>query len=363
MVRAVVLLVLTLALAGCVPRGEITRAQNSAGLVTQTVYVATDRAAQDTAGRFSEDRGDGLTFGRYRISIPPTHSPGQIDWPRGAPDPATDMLAVEETVFSSPRAFDKGLSQTLNTLPRGQREVVVFVHGFNTNFAEGLYRMAQMAHDYKLPGPVVHYSWPSAAHPLGYAYDRDSALFARDGLADLLSRLRRAGAERILLTAHSMGSLLAMETLRQTAIAGDRRVLDALSGVVLVSPDIDVDLFLSQARRIGPLPQPFIVFTSKRDRVLALSARLTGKRDRLGSVETLEKLSDLDITFIDVSNVGGDRLGHFVTATSPSLIAILSNLSNYDAAVQGGPSGRLGLLPGTVLTVQNATQIILPPLP
>ena len=29
---------------------------------------------------------------------------------------------------------------------------------------------------------AVHYAWPSAAEPLGYVYDRDSAIFARDGL-------------------------------------------------------------------------------------------------------------------------------------------------------------------------------------
>ena len=66
------------------------------------------------------------------------------------------------------------------------REVLLFVHGYNNNFAEGVYRVAQFSHDLEIPGAVVHYAWPSAAKPLGYVYDRDSALFARDGLERLI---------------------------------------------------------------------------------------------------------------------------------------------------------------------------------
>lgn len=351
-------------IAGCVPRGALLVVpQTDPAATQQTVFVATDRGVDPETGAFGGARSDTLHLARYQVSIPPEHDPGKIEWPRGAPDPKTHMLTTEETVFADGPAFKAGLQKAFHALPRGQREAVVFVHGFNTNFAEGLYRMAQMAHDYRLPGVVVHYSWPSAAHPLGYAYDRDSALFARDGLSDLLTQLRRAGADRILLTAHSMGALLTTETLRQTAIAGDRATFDSLDGVVLVSPDIDVDLFLSQARRIDPLPQPFVIFTSERDRVLALSSRLTGQRKRVGNVGSVDQLAELDVTLIDISNVGGDPLGHFVTATSPALIAILSNLASYDASLQEGAQGRLGLLPGTVLTVQNATQIIIPALP
>ncbi|MGV6810806.1 MAG: alpha/beta hydrolase [Brevirhabdus sp.] len=355
---------LFLVLGACVPRGAIMLAPEAAGIgIERTVFVATNRVPDDKTGQFGVRRDFDLNYARYKVSIPPAHRPGKIEWPDRKPDPNLHMLTTEDTRFANDTRFKTALRDELRSLPRDQREVVVFVHGYNANFAEGLYRMAQMAHDYHLPGLVVHYSWPSAANPLGYAYDRDSALFARDGLASVLRQLRKAGAERILLTAHSMGSLLTMETLRQLAIARDQRTLDSLQGVVLVSPDIDVDLFVSQAQRIGALPQPFVIFTSKRDRALALSARLTGQRERVGNVASVEELSNLDVTVIDVSNFDGDGMGHFVTATSPALIAILANINAYDASLQQGPSGRLGLLPGTVLTVQNATQIILPALP
>ncbi len=46
---------------------------------------------------------------------------------------------------------------------------MVFVHGFNNTFADGLHRTAQIRHDFEIPGVAVHYAWPSAGNALGYA--------------------------------------------------------------------------------------------------------------------------------------------------------------------------------------------------
>jgi len=363
-VRRFVLFVLFLGLAACAPRGMITLVPGADQVGSSyRLFVATDRARVAKLGQFSSERAADLSFGRYTVSVPPAHEAGKIEWPRRTPDPGTDFVTTEETLFPSRQEFTGGIRSELASLPRGQRDALIFVHGYNNTFAEGLYRLAQMTHDYGLPGVVVHYSWPSAANPLGYAYDRDSVLFARDGLTGLISQLRAAGAERVMLVAHSVGALLSMEALRQMEIARTGSVRRAVDSVVLVSPDIDLDLFVSQARRIGALPQPFVIFTSKRDRALALSARLTGQRERVGNVTDPAELGSLDVTLIDVSNFSGDRLGHFVAATSPALIAMLANLSAYDASLQTDPGARLGLIPGTVLTIQNVTQIILPALP
>ena len=101
--------------------------------------------------------------------------------------------------------------------------------------------------DFRLPGIGVHFSWPSAAHPLGYTYDRDSVLYARDGLEQLLRQVSAAGPDRIILVGHSLGSMLVMETLRQMEIRSPAWAQRNLGGVVLVSPDLDVDVFRQQS--------------------------------------------------------------------------------------------------------------------
>ena len=150
-----------------------------------------------------------------------------------------------------------------------------------------------------------------------------------------------------------------MEVLRQMAIAGDRRVTGKLAGVVLFSPDIDVDVFHAQVRAIGNLPQPFIIFTSQRDRALRLSAILTGQRDRLGNIESAQEVADLQVTVLDTTafNTGS---GHFNAAHSPLLLAMLGRMADTSAVL--GKQGNVGLLSGAVLTVQNATQIVLTPM-
>ena len=131
------------------------------------------------------------------------------------------------------------------------QEAVVFVHGYNNGFAKAAYRHAQVAWDYELKGPQIHFSWSSAANPFEYTYDRDSVLIARDALATLLRRLLREDGLRVSLVGHSMGGLLIMETLRQIALSGDRALLDRLSATTLISPDIDMDLFRAQAHALG----------------------------------------------------------------------------------------------------------------
>lgn len=355
---------LIVVLGGCAPRGVITLMPQAAEVaVTRTVFVGTTRAAEAGPDGFGPDRARTAHFGRYDIAIPPRREPGGVAWPRPGrtPDPASDFVTVAAEPFADAVDFRRGLRGALATKPAGGRDVMVYVHGYNTRYAEGIYRLAQLAHDFDLPGVAVHYAWPSAGKPLVYAYDRDSALYARDGLEALLTEITASRPDRIVLVAHSLGSAVTIETLRQLSIGSRRDVLSRIGGVVLISPDIDIDVFRAQARRIGALPQPFFIFTSRRDRALAISALLTGQNERLGNVTEVSELAEFDVTVLDVSAFS-TGLGHFALGDSPALIRLLSVLGDVSAAFNRDPWARPGLLPGTILTVRRATQIILQPL-
>lgn len=358
--RAILFSCLLLVVA-CTPRGVITVFPDAA-LVGQirSIFVGSTRGI-DQNGSFNIKRSTTVSYHRYNISIPPEHHSGEVEWARGTPDPQKHFLTTSIQHFSSSDTFKSNLSKALKARPKGRREVVVFIHGFNNNFAEGLYRFAQLSNDMALSNPTVHYSWPSVASPLGYGYDRDSLLFARDGLEELLENINSAGAEQILLVGHSMGALLTMETLRQMAIADQRNFSRKISGVILISPDIDVDVFRRQVAKIGPLPQPFVIFTSKKDRALRLAARLSGKHGRLGNVQDVNGLAKLHITLIDITKFSNDITGHFTAATSPALLLILKRMRGIDAAFRNDRAGKTGLIPGTIISVQRATQIILSP--
>ncbi|MFN4154283.1 MAG: alpha/beta hydrolase [Paracoccaceae bacterium] len=359
MLRSIKLSLLIILLAACAPRGQMAYAPEAGQVGTvREIFVATTRGL-DESGNYTGKRVEAVSFARFGISVPPVREAGKISWPprSGKIDAETQFLTTYAGRYQSSGDFRSSLAGDLRS---NDGEAIIFVHGFNNTFSEGVYRIAQMAHDLDLPGTIVHYSWPSAAQPLGYVYDRDSALFARDGLERLLIEVEKAGARRVVLVAHSMGSALVMEALRQVAIRNNSGVMDRISGVVLISPDIDVDVFRAQALAIPKLPQPFVVFSSERDRILRLSATLTGQRDRLGTLKDIQRVDDLPITFLDTAAFSSGT-GHFNLANSPSLIKLLDGILSVDASLDADRIARTGLLPGAVLTVRSATEIILSP--
>ena len=359
--RFVQFLAFVLLLTSCAPRGEITlfAGAGDAGKV-QRIFVGTTREI-NAMGFPSGERSRRLIFGRFDVSVPPNRKPGSVVWPgRKTPDPSQHFLLDNFSPMPTDAVFRQALSQELRLRRNEARTAIVFVHGFNNRFSEGLYRFAQLTEDLNLPFLPVHYSWPSAGHPLGYGYDRDSMLIARDGLETTIRTVADAGAEEILLVGHSMGALLAMETMRQMAIADGRRGLRKIAGVVLISPDIDIDVFHQQAKRIGKLPKPFYIFSSTRDIALRLSAGITGQTERLGNTADVEQLAELDVTMVDISAFSDGGLEHNTALASPSFLRLLQKVPDLGAAYGADPASRPGLIPGTVLVVQNATRLIVP---
>lgn len=366
--KALLTLALSVLLIACTPRGAFLPIDEippeKAALAPQSgtreaIFVGTSRRLVD--GAFGFERSEQVAYHRYDVLVPFEREVGQVQWPKKNPkraDPAKNFLLLADQAFADAPTFRKDLAAAMAR--RNQRDVVVYVHGFNNTMAESVYRVAQMHHDLKVTGVAVHYAWPSRGSALGYVYDRDSSLFGRDGLEALLAEVSTSGAQRIVIVAHSMGGALTMETLRQVAIRGDTRVMNKIGGVILISPDLDVDLFHAQASAMGKLPQPFLIFGNTKDTILGLSSRLAGMPERLGNLKELDKLSDLDVTYYDTAAYS-QGAGHFNVGSSPALIQLLGGIANIDAAFRAEAAARVGILPGVVLTVRNATAVVLSP--
>lgn len=319
-------------LASCAPRQAAERAAPSPAASIERIFVATELNLQDLGRMFGKTRPDGLKYLHVDVSIPPTHKAGNIEWPEGPADADTDFVITDTKVY-------RGASGMLGAMRRSApgRETFVYVHGYNNTFSDAVYRFAQIRADFDMKGPGLLYSWPSAGDPRGYAYDRDSVLYSRDGFRRVLNELTRAPGDKVFLLAHSMGSQLVMETLRQAALSGNRRLFDQISGVVLMSPDIDPDVFRRQAEAIGELPQPFLVFVSRQDRALSLAGLLTGRKPRLGRIEHPGQIEGVEgVRVIDFTALGDENgLNHATAVTSPAAISVLKGMiAQAESAVQ-----------------------------
>lgn len=295
----------------------------------QNIYVTTGRLPSTGEVDLKQDRNAKTRFVKYAVSVPPIHALGQIEWPDETVNANTDFAVVGTDDLGD----DKGFINRIKA--ERDDEVAIFVHGYNNTPSEALYRFAQISHDFEITSPRILFAWPSAGRATGYVYDRDSVLFSRDPLADLLTQISRTTSKEITLMAHSMGAHLTMEVLRQLAITGRHDVLNDLRVVALLAPDIDPDIFRAQARAIGTLPDPFVIMTSSQDRALNLSAFLNIGRQKVGDLSRAKDVAGLNITLFDFTALSdGSNLDHLVPMTSPAAIAVLRDLVQSDRTGQ-----------------------------
>ncbi|QKK31734.1 alpha/beta hydrolase [Rhizobium indicum] len=328
------LLIATMALAGCGgrPVGVMQAAGTAApGTSKIDLLVATTRAADDNpAVLFSGERGTGLAVNAVDVSIPPeaNRKAGQVQWPSRLPaDPLRNFVTVSVDPLEGERAGETWLK---THMPKSRR-VLVFVHGFNNRYEDAVYRFAQIVHDSHADVAPVVFTWPSRGSIFDYNYDKESTNYSRDALEELLTRTAANPAvSDITIMAHSMGTWLTVEALRQMAIRNGH-VAPKINNVILASPDLDVDVFGRQFASLGKERPHFTIFVSQDDRALALSRRISGNVDRLGQIDPSvepyrSKLEAAGITVLDLTKLkGGDRLNHGKFAESPEVVKLIGD--------------------------------------
>ena len=242
--RVLILVGIASVLGACAnPRGVMVPVTGTApGTGKVDMLVATTRRRIDPQELFSGDRGPAEAFGNITVSLPPdaARQIGEVQWPRQVPgNPATDFVTVKADIIDRSEAL-AWFHRALRTVPR--RQVLVFVHGFNSRFEDAVFRFAQIVHDSHAAVVPVLFTWPSRGSVLAYGYDRESTAYSRNAFEGMLTAISRDPAVgEISILAHSMGSSLALETLRQMAIR-DGRVAPKIRNVLLAAPDVDVDL-------------------------------------------------------------------------------------------------------------------------
>jgi esterase/lipase superfamily enzyme len=87
---------------------------------------------------------------------------------RADPEKHVHVVSVQS---EEKRAFLRRVASRVDASPK--REVLVFIHGFNTTFEYATRRAAQVAADLGFNGAPVVFSWPSAGSAGPLAYQRD----------------------------------------------------------------------------------------------------------------------------------------------------------------------------------------------
>lgn len=282
---------------------------------------------------YGNERGRNLYLGTCTVTIPREHELGRLEGPsilrfevRYDPKKHVTLESVDP---SSQGEFFESLRDRVRRSER--KEAFVFIHGFNTTFAEAARRTAQLAYDLEFDGVPIFFSWPSRGHFLEYTIDESNVEWACADLERFLHDLAiDSGAETIHLIAHSMGNRALVGALRSLAVSHPQDTA-RFEQVVLAAPDIDAQVFqrdlvpalTKHARRVT-------LYASSKDEALAASKRVHGYARAGESGENLVVVPGLDT--IDVSAVDTSLIGHSYYGDNKGLLFDLFSLVNQRLA-------------------------------
>lgn len=261
-----------------------------------------------------------------------------------------------------------------------QRDILVFVHGFNVSLEDATARAAQIAEDMPFHGSMIAFSWQSAARSIAYLGDEVVAERFFWNLAELLADLRTSFPHaRLHVLAHSMGNrvtLRAIESLCGTIDPAGRRdsisfrryfdqhqsaqaqtfssvitVKPAeltqrfpqwgawhsreprtppISTLIMAAPDVAVQEFQLAIGNIQAACGKMILYASDTDYALHASRKVHGNYragDARAAVD-IDGLSTIHITGVDTA----DPLGHSYYGSNPRVLDQLSFLLNQPAS-------------------------------
>jgi esterase/lipase superfamily enzyme len=254
------------------------------------VWFATDRqpvVENDVVQRFhSQQSADEITYGVCNVFIPKSHKPGSTGtpwWRRWIRLEADDSLKLHG-LHALPRdVFWAGLAHKLTTWWKaGERNVFVYIHGYNVSFEEAAIGAAQIGYDLKVPGEMAFYSWPSHGSTAAYSADEATITASVKNIAQFLHELSTSsGAERIHLFVHSMGNRGLLSAMERLIAKGYPQL--RLGHVFFCAPDEDVRTFKDKTAEFPHQCENRTLLVSPQDNAVFLS-QWKHRYDRVGYV-------------------------------------------------------------------------------
>jgi esterase/lipase superfamily enzyme len=248
------------------------------------ILYGTDRTPGAQPGEFGDGRNGKLTLGLARVTIPPNHTPGIVERPaeilvlRFREDAQRHLTLVDTPLVLTKAEF---VQQAL----RAYKGALLFVHGYNTDFDDGLFRTAQLAHDLNFKGYAFHYSWPSRGTALDYDYDNDSERQAKKYFADYLRILiNEAKAQELTIIVHSKGNDMVLSALNEINGLFKSLKPSSLNQLVLASPDIDSTIAKQILPNLAGKFSRITLYANDRDIPLNLSKAKAGGVPRAGQL-------------------------------------------------------------------------------
>jgi len=180
-------------------------------------------------------------------------------------------------------------------------------------------------------------------------YDKDSALGSREALLHVVADVHKAGSTDISIIAHSMGNLIAVDALSNSAAT---KSPVAIAQLIMAAPDVDRDMFIQGIPNVAKVARGLTLYASAHEKALALSKRVAGNIPRAGDVPASGPIVVVPVSTMDVSAVGDEMFGlnHNAFASTRNILNDLKILLET-----GAPPPRLAEIRGYPEPPEKAT--------
>jgi esterase/lipase superfamily enzyme len=288
------------------------------------VWFGTNRAPLDAAdpGKgFGAEIDQRLHFGKRIVRIPSSHRAGELGSPlwRRLLLRVDDRITVDPATALTPDAFTRDVRRFLAGLDASDRNVLVYIHGFNTSFDDAARRAAQLGFDLKVPGITVLYSWPSRGRVGAYVADLSAIEASEASIAEFLVAVSAlADRGKVHIIAHSMGNRGLLRALHRATAQAAVRAGTRFGQIFLSAPDINVNAFRELAAIYPQVAERTTLYVADQDRALAALEWIAEGGGRVGGAPPVLVLPGIDTLRVRGSSLF--RLGHSYIAEEPDVL-------------------------------------------
>jgi esterase/lipase superfamily enzyme len=297
------------------------------------VWFGTNRRPNDSESLqlgFSKFRDTKIHYGYCRVFIPKSHKIGSTgsSWWQRFRSGTDDRLKLIELKGMVADDYWSTISSRLAKLEIGERDAVIFVHGYNVSFDNAAVHAAQIGFDLSVKGAMAFFSWPSQGAVKGYSADEATIEASEPFIAEFIEDfVARSGAEKVHIIAHSMGNRGVLRAIDRIANKAQRHTGVLIGEIILAAADVDADTFRDLSGAYGRVSRRTTLYVSSRDLAIEAS-RWLHDFARAGLLPPIMIVPGIDT--INVTNVDLTTLGHGYVADARGVLEDMHELLVHD---------------------------------
>ncbi len=278
------------------------------------IYVITNRFTtnqnKECSNNYFKNNPSYVKYIICNVNVPREHKIGALDTIK-------DNIKEKDIYFYSSSFQEIDKKYFFDNL-KDQKEILIFVHGFNVEFEESIYRIAQIHYDLKFQGISIVYSWPAGpkegflsnllindTYSINQNHAKISVPIFKEFIKELLLKINKDS--KIYLIVHSMGHQIVIPSLVE--IVKENTFNKKFKDIIFNAPDYPIQDFIENSKYLKQIANRITIYCSPKDNALVASETVNKNR-RVGQCYKIDGIDVINVQRVDSPILGIGGLGH-----------------------------------------------------